>query len=59
MESPTHVGNTGTGSHAAASRSVHPHACGEYFVCAAFVAWRGGSSPRVWGILITLVPNEE
>ena len=50
MESPTHVGNTGTGSHAAASRSVHPHACGEYKRIRAENWMQDGSSPRVWGI---------
>ena len=50
MESPTHVGNTGTGSHAAASRSVHPHACGEYPKIRLSSATSLGSSPRVWGI---------
>ena len=33
--------------------AVHPHACGEYAVLPVIHQCQGGSSPRVWGILIT------
>ena len=47
---PTRVGNTSSAFWRLSSRTVHPHACGEYVrqMRANFSA--RGSSPRVWGI---------
>ncbi len=50
---PTRVGNTSIGILRGRPRAVHPHACGEYFDYVIHHASSGGSSPRVWGILIT------
>ena len=50
MERPTHVGNTRTLPIPACSKTVHPHACGEYAWKVGGVYIRVGSSPRVWGI---------
>ena len=54
---PTPVGNTNR--HGAAVRvvPVHPHACGEYLIAVAISFNDDGSPPRLWGILITLLPN--
>ena len=47
---PTRVGNTGGCSSLTVTRSVHPHACGEYKETVICLMRRVGSSPRVWGI---------
>ena len=50
---PTGVGNTGGHRHRGGSCSVHPHGCGEHHFRQQLLAWPTGSSPRVWGTLIT------
>ena len=35
---------------------VHPHACGEYVAARLLFQPRGGSPPRLWGILIAQHP---
>ncbi len=47
---PTRVGNTMVAVVVARVPSVHPHACGEYSRVSCIAVYRGGSSPRVWGI---------
>ena len=47
---PTRVGNTFMPSGPPVMKSVHPHACGEYWSSARNSATPAGSSPRVWGI---------
>ena len=48
---PTPVGNTLGARVGTAAKAVHPHACGEYFVQVILPHLKGGSSPRLWGIL--------
>ena len=48
---PTHVGNTGPRAHQKSLLTVHPHACGEYFLANRAMVLVVGSSPRMWGIL--------
>ena len=52
---PTRVGNTWALKSSHRTRTVHPHACGEY--CHYGYRWKRnrGSPPRVWGILILTV----
>ncbi len=47
---PTCVGNTEIGRIFVVVYPVHPHVCGEYFVCIFNQSLASGSSPRVWGI---------
>jgi len=47
---PTRVGNTLNILLFSLSISVHPHACGEYFVFSNLTLEISGPSPRVWGI---------
>ncbi len=47
---PTHVGNTIIRLHWIWMATVHPHACGEYFLPKASFLKKFGSSPRMWGI---------
>ena len=54
MESPTHVGNTRCHRTMRWRTSAHPHACGEYAVRSNTRLSAAGSSPRVWGILVTM-----
>ena len=46
---PTCVGNTSRDRLAISRRSVHPHVCGEHFICSKTIWGTTGSSPRVWG----------
>ena len=50
---PTHVGNTSSPFTICVMSPVHPHTCGEYFGKVWRVDWRVGSSPHMWGILVT------
>ena len=50
---PTRVGNTLRPVCDQLRPSVHPHACGEYRLGYANAVHAAGSSPRVWGILIS------
>ena len=47
---PTRVGNTSASDAPRLTASVHPHACGEYFVLMFRFLCCCGSPPRVWGI---------
>ncbi len=47
---PTNVGNTQDGSARRRRLSVHPHERGEYVILNDTEPWKGGSSPRTWGI---------
>ena len=47
---PTRVGNTMARLSPLGSRTVHPHACGEYLFSTLWPRSLIGSSPRVWGI---------
>ena len=49
---PTRVGTTVRKTGDRASRSVHPHACGDNRVTIAHELAHGGSPPRVWGQLV-------
>ena len=49
---PTCVGNTCHDFSLRAFFAVHPHVCGEYGTRCYAAASSGGSSPRVWGILV-------
>ena len=51
---PTRVGNTSTHRPCCASPSVHPHARGEYSEIPLIHAIKPGSSPRTWGIPVSL-----
>ncbi len=46
---PTRVGSTPGHASRAATRPVHPHACGEHFRRPAMKRKERGSPPRVWG----------
>ena len=48
---PTRVGNTSSVLIMTWVSSVHPHACGEYWLPQIQAPEGRGSSPRVWGIL--------
>ena len=48
---PTPVGNTGHQRLKRWLKSVHPHACGEYFAVERHRVDCHGSPPRLWGIL--------
>ena len=50
---PTPVGNTSKVSRSSLSSSVHPHACGEHLILLALGICGHGSSPRLWGTLLT------
>jgi len=50
---PTHVGNTRCPDRKGKLVSVHPHACGEHKTKKYGTALRAGSSPRMWGTLLT------
>ena len=53
---PTHVGNTNHLEDKNVSRTVHPHARGEYERLSRRCDFRDGSPPRTWGIrLVSLV----
>ena len=54
---PTRVGNTIVCPNTVRDRSVHPHACGEYFQSISKQVSSHGSSPRVWGIRSRLQKN--
>ena len=54
---PTRVGNTSSGVMTTTSGSVHPHACGEYFFWGNDHDLGFGSSPRVWGIQLKIIPQ--
>ena len=56
---PTRVGNTCSSGFLISAITVHPHACGEYFECQSQSLRGGGSSPRVWGILLGKVDARE
>ncbi len=49
---PTPVGNTEVRPAPCRLSAVHPHARGEHGPAHAFIAMRGGSSPRPWGTLV-------
>jgi len=51
---PTGVGNTDAGCPAFADRAVHPHGCGEHLQRFLAGSVNAGSSPRVWGTLLSL-----
>ena len=51
---PTRVGNTRFIPGGGSDLSVHPHACGEYVFYFGVVNKYPGSSPRVWGILVSI-----
>ena len=51
---PTCVGNSMLPISSRSLRLVHPHVCGELINCAASCDRDIGSSPRVWGTLLTL-----
>ena len=53
---PTRVGNTVSRRMHRQRRSVHPHACGEYFAQRPSLLPKTGSSPRVWGIRCPPLP---
>ena len=53
---PTRVGNTQTSPGMMTTRSVHPHACGEYTTRGNKWPLSIGSSPRVWGIPEAIPP---
>ncbi len=53
---PTHVGHTLRSLMPCFSSSVHPHACGAYYAYIPDFARYYGSSPRMWGIPLT-IPN--
>ncbi len=48
---PTPVGNTFSRPRQCSPVSVHPHACGEYFLPMSMFMIYSGSPPRLWGIL--------
>ena len=50
---PTHVGNTSVGIEHCDIWAVHPHACGEHLKAVAWVDKVDGSSPRMWGTLLS------
>ncbi len=54
---PTRVGNTRYGEKTAQPGKVHPHACGEYKIVERDESQKVGSSPRVWGILPSLLQS--
>ncbi len=39
--------------------TVHPHACGDYWLLASFSFRTSGSSPRVWGLRLRLVAHNQ
>ena len=49
------MGNTQADFAALNGSTVHPHACGEYGQRNDGSGWNGGSSPRVWGILLLMM----
>ena len=51
---PTHVGNSRLPDRYAAGGPVHPHACGELVGPQGHLAFKRGSSPRMWGTLLTV-----
>ena len=53
---PTRVGNTPLGYKLYAIAADHPHAGGEYRAILAKCGFRGGPSPRGWGILTLVDP---
>ena len=55
---PTCVGNTPSRVSIFSAFSVHPHVRGEYFAMEGNDLMVAGSSPRAWGILPRLHPNE-
>ncbi len=50
---PTHVGNTSVGIEHCDIWAVHPHACGEHWKASGRRTRRSGSSPRMWGTLLS------
>ena len=50
---PTPVGNTALAMGNLLNEAVHPHACGEHLLKAAAASRKTGSSPRLWGTLLT------
>ena len=52
---PTRVGNTYRRLYSGTDLPVHPHACGEYSGQKVQLVCNAGSSPRVWGIRVTMV----
>jgi len=54
---PTHVGNTGGPAPEGRPPSVHPHACGEHTFSERRGSATPGSSPRMWGTPVFVVPR--
>jgi len=52
---PTHVGNTAPPTSSRRRPSVHPHACGEHPTGSIRTIFTCGSSPRMWGTLLTIL----
>ena len=52
---PTGVGNTHQPAAVKVPAPVHPHGCGEYHSRSSQKCTSQGSSPRVWGILISII----
>jgi len=50
---PTGVGNASLNRGSHRSNAVHPHGCGERLVIAPPASVARGSSPRVWGTLLS------
>ena len=50
---PTHVGNTDEAHRTKNPSAVHPHACGEHISVRFLPTTYSGSSPRMWGTLIS------
>ncbi len=50
---PTHVGNTSLQTDSHCYPAVHPHACGEHRTEEITQRVEDGSSPRMWGTLVT------
>ena len=50
---PTHVGNTASLNAVTSNSAVHPHACGEHFLVVFVHRHDIGSSPRMWGTLLS------
>ncbi len=50
---PTHVGNSESSVAQARTIPVHPHACGELVLLLFGGVTKTGSSPRMWGTLIS------
>ena len=51
---PTRVGTSGNESYRKHGRTDHPHACGDKFIMRSRFVVSEGSSPRVWGQVLSL-----